>query len=248
MAKPARNAGFNGMMLRQARRYNRMTQTELAAEVGVHRTTLVRWESGMSEPSPEQIEQLAVATSTPADWFMGEAAEAISFDDPCWLMDRFLATFPLHELQARTAAALKSLRRNINEIARLSFLPKDRILELLEGKKPNAREIQRLRDTFGQDFNPTPTLARRLDPVTPGRTALPTSVAAGSPSAPASSSPSATMTPEEKQDLVLQRLLRLEQRLERMEQVLEGLQATQSATLVYLDTIAADSKAGAAAK
>jgi DNA-binding XRE family transcriptional regulator len=66
MAKPTRNAGFNGMMLRQARRYKRMTQTELAQDVGVHRTTLVRWESGMSEPNAEQIEQLAVATSTPS--------------------------------------------------------------------------------------------------------------------------------------------------------------------------------------
>lgn len=222
MARPFRKSAFNGAMLRLARRYKRMTQAELADEMGVHRTTLVRWESGFTEPSTDQIEQLSLITSTPKNWFMGEAAEAISFDDPCWLMDPWLASFGLDELQARTGPALKALGKTTTELARVTFLGKARIDDLLQGRKPTAREIQRLRDTFGEDFNPTPTLGRKLEPLVSGRpkpgglqpVRAPEEARRG---VAIKGMSTATVTPDEQQDLVLKRLLRLEMRLERME-------------------------------
>lgn len=229
MAKTYRKSGFNGEMLRHARRYKRLTQGELAEELGVHRTTLVRWESGLTEPSRDQIDQLSMATSTPKQWFMGEAAEAISFDDPCWLLDPVLTTFPLEELQSRTAAALKALGKTTAEVARATFLAKQRVEALMQGHKPTAREIQRLRDTFGQHFNPTPVLTRRLEPLAPARRVA-------TDAEPAALS-MASVTSEERHDLVLQRLLRLETRLERME-------SAQLAILAMLESLVPKKAAG----
>lgn len=201
MARSARNTGFNGMQLCRARREKRLSQTELAEQLGVHRSTVVRWESGMVEPSPEQIDDIAVALSTPHSWFIEEAAEAIPYDDPLWLMDPELRQVPLEELQQNAAMALQQLGKTAKEIARATFLARPRVEELMVGKPPTAREIQRFRDIYGKDFEPT----------SPGRTrSVALSLPVGNP---------IQLSADEKLDIVLQRLARIEQRLMQLEHV-----------------------------
>ena len=178
---------FQGDMLRKARREMRMTQSELADEIGVHRITMARWESGTSEPTSEQIDQIAFACRTPRVYFLGEAAEALSPESQDWLMDPWLKKSPLEDLQRLTGPALRSLGRTSKEIARIARLPHERIEALLSDAKPTPREIQRLRDTLGQNFNPSPALR-------PSDTSI--------------------LTLDEKVDILLQRLARIEGKLE----------------------------------
>lgn len=204
--RPGRNTGFNGAQLRRARREKRLSQTELGEILGVHRSTVVRWEVGMAEPGPEQIEEIAVALSTPKAWFIEEAAEAISLDEPIWLMDPLLKSYPLEEIQENTSAALLALGKPAKEIVRATRLTRARVEDLMVGKKPTAREIQRLRDTYGADFDPTPEAIRQPRERKNAHTvAIPLALPVGAPAGYLSS--------DEKLDVVMQRLSRLEQRL-----------------------------------
>ncbi|MBN9420599.1 MAG: helix-turn-helix transcriptional regulator [Candidatus Eremiobacteraeota bacterium] len=58
--------------MRQARRELGWSQAELAETLQVHRGTLIRWESNLSAPAPEQEEQLARAMGRTREWFQGE--------------------------------------------------------------------------------------------------------------------------------------------------------------------------------
>jgi transcriptional regulator with XRE-family HTH domain len=50
-----------GVLIREQIRRHRLTHDELAAAVGVHRSTLSRWISGEVEPSPPHLSALEAA-------------------------------------------------------------------------------------------------------------------------------------------------------------------------------------------
>jgi transcriptional regulator with XRE-family HTH domain len=211
---------FNADQLRVARRERRLTQAELGVEVGVHRITVARWEAGVFEPSEEQIDKIAYACRTPKMFFLGEAAEALSMEDPAWLMDPYLSMFPLTELQHLTASALHGLEKPASEIAQAARLPVRRVELLLKGELPTGRELQRLRDAFGSRFNPTTKQPRsqmvQQDKERPGSTIL----------------------VEEKLDILLQRVARLESSLGQMNGVIDQI---QNAVLLMADRVLAPS-------
>lgn len=60
-----------------AREVAGLSQGELAAVVGVNRTTIGDWEAGRTEPAFSKLVALATATKQPLDWF----AEGLLVDD-----------------------------------------------------------------------------------------------------------------------------------------------------------------------
>lgn len=72
MARPRRQSNFQGSRLRQARRERGWSQSDLAEHLQVHRGTLIRWESNLSAPTPEQEQSLAQIFARPREWFHNE--------------------------------------------------------------------------------------------------------------------------------------------------------------------------------
>ncbi|MBS2040438.1 helix-turn-helix domain-containing protein [bacterium] len=69
MARPRRQSTFQGQRLRSARLELGLSQADLAQRLQVHRATLIRWESNLSAPTPEQEEQLSSVLSRGRSWF-----------------------------------------------------------------------------------------------------------------------------------------------------------------------------------
>ena len=161
MTKPIRKTGFNGNRLLKLRRSQRWTQSELAEKLGVHRATLVRWESSQVEPPLPMADKLQQLFGVPRDWFYkhdGDEEPSHKITDP-WLKH-----VPLFQLQKWTGPALQLLRKSASSLAIRVDLPVQRIQEIIDGGRPSAMEIQMFRDTLGPDFNPTPTLMKRVAP------------------------------------------------------------------------------------
>lgn len=61
--------------LRQWRQLAGLTQDDLAEAVGVHRTTIVRWEQGKTQPTAEDIAKIekALAVKWPDDVVLPKA-------------------------------------------------------------------------------------------------------------------------------------------------------------------------------
>ncbi|MBS2040911.1 helix-turn-helix transcriptional regulator [bacterium] len=76
MARPRRQSNFQGARLRQARRERGWSQAELADNLQVHRGTLIRWESNLSAPTPDQEQSLAQIFGRPREWFHNEPPAA----------------------------------------------------------------------------------------------------------------------------------------------------------------------------
>jgi Zn-dependent peptidase ImmA (M78 family)/transcriptional regulator with XRE-family HTH domain len=62
-------AVFSGYRLKQARELKRLTQAELAAQIGVAQPTIARAEQGMLQLSDSLIETIALGTGFPVGWF-----------------------------------------------------------------------------------------------------------------------------------------------------------------------------------
>ena len=60
-----------GWRIRRLRRDRGWTQVELAAEVGVQRFTVGRWEAGIDVPKLAQASRLADAFRCSIDWLAG---------------------------------------------------------------------------------------------------------------------------------------------------------------------------------
>jgi DNA-binding transcriptional regulator YiaG len=58
LARKSRVAETIGTRIKRARRRAKMTQSDLAASLGVNRRTLIRWESNEVPPSPAALEWL----------------------------------------------------------------------------------------------------------------------------------------------------------------------------------------------
>lgn len=195
---------FISTQLRRARREKNLSQEELAERLGVHRSTLIRWESGLCAPPKEQEQALSKVLGVPVNWFYQGDIDPMS---PTWITDPWLRRTPLPRLQELTAASLKSLKLGAFKLSQLTRLTGPRLEELMAGELPTAQEIQQLRDHLGEDFNPTPTLTRKAErrPLFPNP----------------SETTAVELSLEEKVDLILQRLARLEKHQLRIEEMLQ---------------------------
>lgn len=59
-----------GSRIRQARRHAGLSQSELAAKIGAHPTSVSDWERGVNEPSVRHMTSIARETDKPLDWFV----------------------------------------------------------------------------------------------------------------------------------------------------------------------------------
>lgn len=69
--------------IRKARKSAGVTQTELAAKVGVHQKDISRWESGDRTPSVEALAAICIALKVSADTLLeiGIKSEKVSESD-----------------------------------------------------------------------------------------------------------------------------------------------------------------------
>ena len=163
MVRPTRLTGFNGSRLLKLRRQERWSQSELGEKLGVHRATIVRWEAGLAEPPEGVVARLVELFGIPKDWLF-------RFDDEPMLKkvpvprveDDFLKGIPLRKLQRWTGPALQLLGKSAASLALKVDMSIKRIQEILDGHRPTSLEIQMFREALGADFNPTPTLMKKI--------------------------------------------------------------------------------------
>ena len=164
MARPVRQTGINGARLRYLRHQEQWTQTDLANRLGVHRSTLARWEAGDGDPPYEVADQMAKLFKVPPGYLF-EVAPVLDYEGEnpdSLILDPVLKRFPLAKLQKFTRPALRALGLSLAQLAsKVPTLPKQRIQELMEGQKPTAYEIQLLRSNLGPDFHPTSSIKKR---------------------------------------------------------------------------------------
>jgi transcriptional regulator with XRE-family HTH domain len=66
----ARETTILGSRIRQARRQAGLSQSQLAAKIGAHVTSVSDWERGVNEPSVRHLTSIAEATGKSIDWFV----------------------------------------------------------------------------------------------------------------------------------------------------------------------------------
>ena len=153
-------------LLQQARREVSLSQQELANLLTVHRTTVVRWESQASTPSPAQVETIAAALGKSREYFQGEFQEAEVVAEVKEPLDPWMLQVPLKQLQERTPEELRRLcrekRYSITEIAKKVGVPTAFIRDWIAQRRvPGVGDLRRLREAFGEDFDPTPMAEQR---------------------------------------------------------------------------------------
>ncbi|MBX3167528.1 MAG: helix-turn-helix transcriptional regulator [Candidatus Eremiobacteraeota bacterium] len=74
--------------MRLARQERQLSQTELAERIKIHRATLIRWESNLSAPTPEQEELLGRALGRRREWFHGEPPATMLNEDTLTLDEK----------------------------------------------------------------------------------------------------------------------------------------------------------------
>lgn len=102
------------LLLKQLRSIAKETQQEVAAAVGVDRTTYAKYESGASEPSIEMLQRLAKHFDVSLSQLLGETNEGTGA--PLTLDD---FTFAMHnhsgQLTERDKQILLSLAQQLSE-------------------------------------------------------------------------------------------------------------------------------------
>lgn len=163
MARTVRLTGFNGKRLLKLRRQERWSQNELGEKLGVHRATIVRWESGLAEPPEGVVARLVDLFGVARDWLFRFDEEPLLKKAPASRVeDDLLKDIPLRKLQRWTGPALQILGKSAASLALKVDLPIRRLQELLDNHRPTSLEIGLLRDGLGADFNPTPTLMKKV--------------------------------------------------------------------------------------
>lgn len=118
MARPTRLTGFNGSRLLKLRRQERWSQAELAEKLGVHRATIVRWESSLAEPPEGAIARLVELFGVPRDWLFRFDDEPVLKKAPVpRVEDDMLKGIPLRKLQRWTGPALQLLGKSAAALA-----------------------------------------------------------------------------------------------------------------------------------
>jgi transcriptional regulator with XRE-family HTH domain len=149
--------------MRKARREEGLSQRELSEKMDIHRNTIIRWESKVSEPSPVQAEALAQALNQTVDFFY-TSPEPIAA--PKNLSSEWTKKTPLTRLQQLTPEAMVRLCRALGittvEVARTLRVPHTVVKDWSMGRSaPNMDELNLLRAAYGEEFDPTPSLARK---------------------------------------------------------------------------------------
>lgn len=163
MVKTVRYTGFNGKRLLKLRRQERWSQSELGEKLGVHRATIVRWESGLAEPPDGVVARLVDLFGVARDWLFRFDDEPVLQKAPISRVeDELLKGIPLRKLQRWSAPALQILGKSAASLALKVDLSIKRLQELLDGHRPTSLEIQLLREGLGADFNPSPTLMKKV--------------------------------------------------------------------------------------
>ena len=152
--------------LRRARREMGLSQQELAEMMMVHRNTIVRWESRLSDPSPVQVESLAELLGKELAYFQEQPQEEPVVAEEQQVLDPWMQQVSLERLQELTPEALRRLRRekglSITDIAHKVRVPNAIVRDWIAQRRvPSVGDLGRLRESFGDDFDPTPMLARR---------------------------------------------------------------------------------------
>ena len=152
--------------LRRARREMGLSQQELAEMMMVHRNTIVRWESRLSDPSPVQVESLAELLGKELSYFQEQPQDEPVAAEEQQVLDPWMQQVSLERLQELTPEALRRLRRekglSITDIAHKVRVPNAIVRDWIAQRRvPSVGDLSRLRESFGDDFDPTPMLARR---------------------------------------------------------------------------------------
>lgn len=153
---------FQHSILRKARRDSRLSQQELAEAMDVHRNTVARWESGLGEPSEEQMERICKLLQRDAGYFFVER-KTPGADSA---QDAWLRQVPVERLQELAPDALRRLRRihgfSVGTIAEKVGVPNSYVRDWITKRRVvNLAQLNRLREAFGEKFDPTPILKRK---------------------------------------------------------------------------------------
>ncbi|WP_162909395.1 helix-turn-helix domain-containing protein [Aggregatilinea lenta] len=124
-----------GVLIRDARQTARLPLDECAAQIGVDKETLLRWEFGQAMPSLPQIELLAYALDVPVAHFWGtqtlselSTRRAVDRQQYVLLRDRLIG--------AMVRAARQKHSLTAEQIAAEAGLPVPRLLAYEMGEQP----------------------------------------------------------------------------------------------------------------
>lgn len=70
-----------GSRLKQGRKKKKLTQTEVAAKLGIDDTTISKYENDKSEPDNETLTKLANLYDVSVDWLHGREDKSMNEDD-----------------------------------------------------------------------------------------------------------------------------------------------------------------------
>ena len=101
----------------QLRKEHKLTQQEMADQVGMHITQVKRYEAGQSQPSVEILKRIATAFHVTADWLIFEEGER---DLPNSLQLKFEAVTQMSDEDQRTIQSLIDgmiLKHTANQLA-----------------------------------------------------------------------------------------------------------------------------------
>lgn len=81
MAKGSGKAKGLSARIAQARKSAKMTQTALSQQVGTTRSSVSQWESGLTEPTPENLRTIAMQTGRSYEWLATGRGQPQTFED-----------------------------------------------------------------------------------------------------------------------------------------------------------------------
>src|SRR5262245_3921336 len=88
-----------GARIRQARKSEKLSQSQLAAKIGAHVTSVSDWERGQNAPSARHLLSIAQATGTKIDHFTDEDGDGEDDEDPVTDLSKAITAFVRAELR-----------------------------------------------------------------------------------------------------------------------------------------------------
>jgi transcriptional regulator with XRE-family HTH domain len=125
-----------GNRVRQARRHAKLSQQQLAARVGVHRSAVAQWEmAGGSHPTVENLARIAATTSVHFEWLAtgrgqmkyasnllpGEDAPAVVLEYSAQSETEVRALLAIRQLEFPTTLAIVEMLETLADARRLKL-------------------------------------------------------------------------------------------------------------------------------
>lgn len=132
--------------IRSRRKQLGLTQSELAAKLGSHKTTVAKWEGGFSGPNRNSLEALAFALSVSMEWLLS-GAESPSSGSRKQRLTKSLEASKRLKADPKRRALIEILAQfdSPESASDQVGIPKDRLVELADGHGlPNSEETARL--------------------------------------------------------------------------------------------------------